>query len=152
MDYWLINSLCAFLLCVLFAGILIPQILLVAFRRNLFDEPDPRKIHKGAVPRLGGIAFTPVVCFSIALLLGINSLLGYAGVEESLILDSTTITFGFCALFTLYLVGMADDLVGVRYRAKFVCPDILCCFCLLRADCGCMGFPVYFLLTIWFGG
>lgn len=120
MDYWLINSLCAFLLCVLFAGILIPQILLVAFRRNLFDEPDPRKIHKGAVPRLGGIAFTPVVCFSIALLLGINSLLGYAGVEESLILDSTTIAFGFCALFTLYLVGMADDLVGVRYRAKFV--------------------------------
>ena len=98
MDYWLINSLCAFLLCVLFAGILIPQILLVAFRRNLFDEPDPRKIHKGAVPRLGGIAFTPVVCFSIALLLGINSLLGYAGVEESLILDSTTITFGFYAL------------------------------------------------------
>ena len=61
MDYWLINSLCAFLLCVLFTGILIPQILLVAFRRNLFDEPDPRKIHKGAVPRLGGIAFTPVV-------------------------------------------------------------------------------------------
>ena len=67
MDYWLINSLCAFLLCVLFTGILIPQILLVAFRRNLFDEPDPRKIHKGAVPRLGGIAFTPVVCFSIGM-------------------------------------------------------------------------------------
>lgn len=120
MDYWLINSFCAFLLCVLFAGILIPQILLVAFRRNLFDEPDPRKIHKGAVPRLGGIAFTPVVCFSVALLLGINSLLGFAGVEESLIIDSTSITFGFCSLFTLYLVGMADDLVGVRYRAKFV--------------------------------
>ena len=68
----------AFLLCVFFAGIVIPQILLIAFRKKLFDIPDERKIHHCAVPRLGGIAFKPVIFFTIALLLGINMALGYS--------------------------------------------------------------------------
>ena len=41
-----------------------PQILLIAFRKQLFDLPDERKVHHCAVPRLGGIAFKPVVVFS----------------------------------------------------------------------------------------
>ena len=40
----------AFLISVFFAGIIIPQILLIAFRKNLFDVPDERKIHTSAVP------------------------------------------------------------------------------------------------------
>ena len=57
--YWTINLLIIFSLCILLAGVLIPQILLIAYRKNLFDEIDERKIHKGAIPRLGGIAFQP---------------------------------------------------------------------------------------------
>ncbi len=125
MAFWIINSISAFLLSVFFAGILIPQILLVAFKRNLFDEPDARKIHKGSVPRLGGIAFTPVVCFSVSLLLGISSLCGDPYMLDEMIPNTATLAFGFCALFTLYLTGLADDLVGVRYLAKFVV-QILC--------------------------
>ena len=56
----------ASLLCIFFAGIVIPQILLIAFRKQLFDLPDERKIHHCAVPRLGGIAFKPVVFFTVA--------------------------------------------------------------------------------------
>ena len=37
---WIVNILSVFFLCVFFAGIVIPQILLIAFRRRLFDEPD----------------------------------------------------------------------------------------------------------------
>ena len=43
---WIVNILSVFFLCVFFAGIVIPQILLIAFRRRLFDEPDERKIHR----------------------------------------------------------------------------------------------------------
>lgn len=125
MTFWIINLISAFLLCVFLTGILIPQILLVAFKRNLFDEPDARKIHKGTVPRLGGIAFTPAVSFSIALLLGINAICGYPYMLDEMIPNTPTIAFGFCALFTLYIVGLADDLVGVRYLAKFVI-QIIC--------------------------
>lgn len=120
MTSWLINSLLALMLSILFAGILIPQILLVSFRRKLFDEPDERKIHRGAVPRLGGIAFTPVICFSVSLLLGLAFLLGDKEIEFLMRKNAQAVSFGFCALLMMYLTGMADDLIGVRYRAKFV--------------------------------
>lgn len=61
--FWVVNSLFVFALSVFFAGVLIPQILLISFRKRLFDVPDERKIHQGVVPRLGGIAFKPVVFF-----------------------------------------------------------------------------------------
>ena len=57
--FWTISSIFVFLFCVLSAGVLIPQILLISFQRKLFDVPDERKIHQGVVPRLGGIAFKP---------------------------------------------------------------------------------------------
>ena len=120
MTSWVINSIAAMLLSILFAGILIPQILLVSFRRKLFDEPDERKIHRGTVPRLGGIAFTPVICFSVSLLLGFAYLMGDMDIEYMMRTNAQAISFGFCALLMMYLTGMSDDLVGVRYRAKFI--------------------------------
>ena len=74
---WIVNILSVFFLCVFFAGIVIPQILLIAFRRRLFDEPDERKIHQCVVPRLGGMAFKPVVFFSFVLLLAVNVSTGH---------------------------------------------------------------------------
>lgn len=56
---------------VLMTGVLIPQILLIAFRKNLLDAPDARKIQIVAVPRLGGIAFFPAILFTIALVFGL---------------------------------------------------------------------------------
>ena len=50
---WLLIVISVFLVSTMLAGIIIPQILLISFRKKLFDEPDERKIHKGAVPRLG---------------------------------------------------------------------------------------------------
>lgn len=119
-DTWLIVDIFAFTLVVLLTGVLIPQILLIAFRKQLFDAPDPRKIHKVAVPRLGGIAFFPAVMFTITLLFGFGRLC-YPSLWHGLPQDSITgLCFLTCATVTLYLVGMADDLIGLRYRAKFV--------------------------------
>jgi len=119
MSLWLIIDLLVFALVVLLTGVLIPQILLIAFRKNLLDAPDPRKIHKVAVPRLGGIAFFPTILFTIMLMFGIcrqflpDALIMVAG-------DSVTgLYFLTCSIVTLYLVGMADDLIGLKYRAKF---------------------------------
>ena len=70
--YWLENDLLCFAISVLIAGILIPKITLIAFRRNLFDEIDERKIHRGVVPRLGGIAFFPGFLFSLTLVVALN--------------------------------------------------------------------------------
>lgn len=130
-SYWLVNSLLAILIGGVLAGFLIPQILLVAFRKQLFDEVDERKIHRGVVPRLGGIAFQPVIFFTMFFLLGINELFGYTGLSRMLSADMAEFAGGYCAVISLYLVGIADDLIGVRYRAKFIvqiiCALILVC-------------------------
>ncbi len=125
MAYWSINLLIVFSLCVLFAGILIPQILLIAYRKNLFDEVDERKIHKGAIPRLGGFAFEPVIMLSIALVLGGNIMLGYPEFSSAFTANILLMIATFCAILLLYLVGIADDLIGIKYRAKFVV-QIIC--------------------------
>ncbi len=148
---WIVNIVLIFVLCVFFAGIVIPQILLVAYRNKLFDEPDERKIHKGAVPRLGGIAFKPVVFFSVALLLGINLAMGNSEMLCAINDDARSLSFGFCAIMLLYLAGMADDLVGIRYRAKLVI-QILCGIMLiaggfrvenLHGVCGIYSLPIW---------
>lgn len=124
MLIWAINCVAVCVLCVLLAGVVIPQILLIAFRRQLFDEPDERKIHKSLVPRLGGIAFAPVVMFSMALMLGLSVALG-EGLLPEYMEDTRAVSFGFCSVMMLYLIGIADDLVGIKYRAKFVA-QVLC--------------------------
>lgn len=124
-DFWIINVSLVFVLCVFLAGIVIPQILLIAFRRKLFDVPDERKIHQGAVPRLGGIAFKPVIFFSVFLLLGIDMMVGHTEVLSEIGKDAQPLFFGFCSIIVLYLVGIADDLIGVKYRAKFFV-QVLC--------------------------
>lgn len=132
MTTWIICCFLSTLLSVLFAGILIPQILLVSYRRKLFDMPDERKIHCGIVPRLGGIAFTPVILFSVSLLLGMSILMGNTDMENMMRINAQAISFGLCALLLMYLTGMSDDLIGVRYRAKFVV-QIFCAVLLIGA-------------------
>jgi UDP-N-acetylmuramyl pentapeptide phosphotransferase/UDP-N-acetylglucosamine-1-phosphate transferase len=117
----IIGIIITFCISVALTGIIIPKILLIAFRKKLFDEPDERKIHKGAIPRLGGIAFVPALIFSVGLTIGIFNLpfisIGNIEYDAELV---RSISFGLCGLVLLYLVGIADDLVGIQYRAKFV--------------------------------
>lgn len=153
MQYWILNAIALFILCAFLAGIVIPQILLIAFRKRLFDEPNERKIHTSAVPRLGGIAFEPVIFFSLFLLIGTNLCLGF---QEAINISASTITiieivFSFCTILMLYLVGMADDLIGVRYSAKFI-TQILGASLLIASGIYIDGFyGVFFLdeLPIW---
>lgn len=117
---WVFVDIAVFLCDVIVTGLIIPQILLIAFRKNLFDEPDSRKIHRGAIPRLGGIAFFPASLFSVLFVLGILTLgEGILGVYEYQI-NFRIISMTACAITVVYLTGMADDLVGVKYQAKFM--------------------------------
>lgn len=120
MEIWIHNDIIAFLISVLLAGILIPQILLISFRKKLFDDIDERKIHKGVVPRLGGIAFFPSILFSFSIVVGFN--LKFIEWETAGAYAEVVIPFFFmiAAVLLMFLVGMADDLIGVRYRAKFI--------------------------------
>lgn len=133
MTIWFLIDISVLLLVMLITGIIIPQILLIAFRKNLFDEPDPRKIHKTEVPRLGGIAFFPSILFALLLLFGMGIMNGDQSVTRLLYSRVVPLCFTGCAAIILYLTGMADDLVGVRYRAKFVM-QTLAAFLIIAGD------------------
>lgn len=131
MTTWLLIDL-AVLACVsLLTGIIIPQILLIAFRKKLLDEPDPRKIHKTEVPRLGGIAFFPSILLGLFLLYGFGQKYGGPEMTALLIRNLQSLCFVSSGAILLYLTGMADDLVGVRYKAKFVMQTLSALFVIL---------------------
>lgn len=153
MTYWLINSIIVFSACVLFAGVLIPEILLIAYRKNLFDEVDERKIHKGFIPRLGGFAFVPVILLVIALALGANIIGDYFQFAEAFFAYGLLMIASFCSLQILYLIGIADDLIGIKYRAKFVV-QIVCAALLIATGCWFNTFAGIFGIndvSPWFG-
>lgn len=153
MTFWLINIVAVLLLCIVCAGIIIPQILLISFRKQLFDMPDSRKIHTVAVPRLGGLAFMPVVFFASMLVFAIETIFNRQLVLNELLPLSSTLSFFACAVLILYVVGMADDLVGIKYRAKFVA-QILCVIFMILGGvwidnwAGILGFEE---VSPWFG-
>lgn len=106
----------AFICAVILGRIIVPNVLVISLRKRLYDMPDERKIHKRPVPRLGGVAFFPCILFTMCLSVGIRLLYGWemggSDIYEFLFLVS--------GITLLYLVGIADDLVGVRYRKKFL--------------------------------
>ena len=120
MIYWIQNYFLCFCVSVILAGLIIPNIMNIAFRRKLFDEIDERKIHRGVVPRLGGISFLPAFIFSFCVVVGCNIRLNMPCSVTTFQTSLVPIFFLLCALMLMYLVGIADDLIGVRYRAKFL--------------------------------
>lgn len=112
----------AFLLSVLLATLILPRILMISYKKRLFDIPDDkRKVHKIPVPRLGGLSFFPVILITVSLVVGIQgSFSGYLLSEDwgwDLFIRYLFFVVGFTLL---YLVGVADDLAGVGYKYKFL--------------------------------
>ena len=54
-----LNYMIPFITCIILAIIAIPFIVHICYKHELYDMPNGRKIHKIAVPRLGGLAFLP---------------------------------------------------------------------------------------------
>lgn len=110
----------AFVSAVILGRIIIPNILIISLRKRLFDVPDERKVHKRPIPRLGGVTFFPVILFSLCVFTAVRLMTGHGPADTSttdLVCEFLFLTGG---LTLLYIVGIADDLVGVRYRKKFL--------------------------------
>jgi len=105
----------AFLASVGSGVILIPLILDFCKRKGLYDIPNARKLHKNAIPRLGGISFIPsmLLAFFIAITLfdGLSN-------KQHIIISTWSIAF-FISLVLIYIVGVIDDLIGLTAKVKF---------------------------------
>ena len=110
---------CGFLIAVVLARIIIPRILIISLRKRLFDTPDARKVHKRPVSRLGGVSFFPVILFTGTFLIGICYMTRWVSLVD-IARHWVQILFMCTGLTLLFIVGIADDLIGVRYRQKFL--------------------------------
>lgn len=120
-KYYYIAS--AFSISVLLSIVVIPKILVISAMKNLYDIPDARKIHHDAISRLGGVAFLPIILFSLALISAIHNLINFNHLFDNQVFSN--ICMVCCGLIILFLVGIADDLIGLRYKSKFIA-QILC--------------------------
>ncbi len=86
-----------------------PAIIKVAILKNLIDLPsEERKIHKRAIPTIGGIIIYAATLFSFSLWYNIEDLHEYSLIMESVkefqILIATSLV--------LFFVGVKDDIIG----------------------------------------
>lgn len=119
MTDWLANYILTLVVSFILSGFIIPKIKTIAYEKKLFDDMDDRKVHRGAVPRLGGLSFLPSLVFAFCLVVG-YSMLGSSSGMMAQKNSFVPLVLLMCSLMLMYLVGIADDLVGVRYRAKFM--------------------------------
>lgn len=132
MQYWLLLG--GFILSGLLGLIILPNILFVSHKKRLFDMPDARKVHTAPVPRLGGLAFLPVILVTVFLTTGIYLFVTDFQDVSSLVGFFRMLLFLFAGMTLLYLVGEADDLVGVGYRYKFLVQAIAAALIVLSGN------------------
>ena len=104
-----------FLMAVVLGQIIIPRILVISHRKRLFDQPDSRKVHHRPISRLGGVTFFPVILI-VMCTIGLLQFYEMENITSSVISESLCLVAG---LMLLYMIGVCDDLIGVRYRRKF---------------------------------
>ncbi len=104
----------AFVLSTICGFVFTPIILDFCKRKRLYDLPNERKVHKNAIPRLGGISFFPSMFISFFLVL----LFTPTHEQYTIPLNVWTAVFSV-GLLLIYGVGIVDDLVGLNAVTKF---------------------------------
>ena len=108
-----------FLIAALMGQVIIPRILLISLRKRLFDIPDERKVHTHPIPRLGGVTFFPTILFVLCFMLAYRVIFEHLPNEIFTPSMACEMLLMMAGLTLLYIVGIGDDLVGVRYKKKF---------------------------------
>ena len=103
---------------------LLPKIVSIAVKKDLYDLPDERHIHIGKVPRLGGLAFLPAMIFAVFLVFSLKSPFSFNADDKEFFLPMRQLLIAGLGSVVMYIVGVADDIAGVRYRHKFVAQAI----------------------------
>lgn len=116
MTFYIILSVLAFILSIVCGFIFIPEILNFCKKKNLYDIPNARKVHKNAIPRLGGLSFLPsMLIASIITIVILAHTLNGRKIEVSL-----WSLYFLASLIIIYSVGLIDDIFGLKPVTKFV--------------------------------
>ena len=114
--WWFLPVFC---ISSLFVAVVLPAIVRTADKMNLYDTPDERKVHKGNVPRLGGVSFLPAMVFTLMMVIAAMSI--YSPLSITFRYGTITeVMLAISGCVLLFLVGIMDDVIGVTYKYKFL--------------------------------
>lgn len=110
----LLYLIISFTISFVFSLITTPFLVKICQAKSLYDQPDNRKVHKLAIPRLGGTLFMPSMAIGVAASLAIM----FGGVRHDFNVYISTILLAIGSLL-IYLIGILDDLNGMKAVHKF---------------------------------
>lgn len=104
-----------------------PSLIKVAILKRLFDAPsEERKIHKRAVPSIGGIIIFAGTIFSFALWYKVDNGNVFQSVNEFKLIVATSLV--------LFFVGVKDDIIGTAPIIKLVAHIVVALILALMGD------------------
>ena len=109
----------AFAISLVFSLICTPLVVRLCNTYGLFDLPNARKVHKYSIPRLGGTLFMP----SLGLGAVITLLIMYQGIQKDFQICLSNVMMVVGAIM-IYLIGIFDDLKGMKAVHKFIIQTI----------------------------
>lgn len=118
-----------------------PLLLRICRQFRLYDKPNERKVHMEDIPRLGGTLFAPAMVIGI----GAAMLLMMLRHTSSTPIQTSSLVL-VCGMFLIYLIGVMDDLIGMRASIKFLVQFVSALFMPL---CGLYLNNLYGFCGIW---
>jgi UDP-GlcNAc:undecaprenyl-phosphate GlcNAc-1-phosphate transferase len=112
-NHILLYALGAALIAALLTNLMVPPVTRLAVALRALDHPGGRKLQKGAVPRLGGVAIVTGLGIGAALT-ALSRWGQWQGLRRTEVL---ALALGTGLVF---LVGVIDDLIGVSAAKKFL--------------------------------
>ncbi|MBR3619078.1 MAG: undecaprenyl/decaprenyl-phosphate alpha-N-acetylglucosaminyl 1-phosphate transferase [Bacteroidaceae bacterium] len=109
----------AFAISLIFSLVCTPLVVKLCNTRGIFDLPNARKMHKNAIPRLGGTLFMPSLSVGVAITL----LIMYQGINPNFEIGISNIMMVVGAVL-IYMIGIFDDLKGLKATHKFIIQTI----------------------------
>lgn len=126
-----------FILSAVIGAFYLPRVVEIAKKKQLFDSVSNRNSHTGQIPRVGGITFIPIIVLSFFLSLGLYVLTQGNDIiinfSETL-LETSMLVAGMAVI---YMIGFVDDLIGSKYRLKFVVQFFSAIVMVLSGVCVC---------------
>lgn len=113
----------AFVTSLVFSLVGTPFVVMLCNKHKLYDTPNARKLHREAIPRMGGTLFLPSLAIGVSTAL----LIQYGDLHKDF-----QVNLSACVMLTgaliIYLIGILDDLKNINATHKFIIQTVAAMF------------------------
>ncbi len=110
-----------------------PSVRKIAHAKRIFDKPDPRKVHTGKIPLIGGIVIFLAFFLSVIIFAGFS--------------DLPDLPFLLAAGLFIFLIGLKDDILITAPLTKLISFILIATILIIMGDIRITNYHGLFFLT-----